>query len=461
MARAKAMLALLLIASVGLAPLILSSPASAGDAGDPDMEDPAGDSVSGRTARDLVSGWIGNETETNIELNLQASSLEPFTPYQDWQNLPVVYYEFFFDVVTPQGLQSYSARATIPMHGPLAALAQYDLFAVTYGAGGTVMNETAIGTPVGRYLVNDAIISFAVDKISIGDPARGDILEGIWGRVQSASQRNTGDAITEDTMVSHLTPGRSFTFSGGITFYSIVISANSTSTNATPEDPARFTLTIHSDSEKVANVSLRNTSTMPANWTMSPDRPLYIIEPGGDVTATVTITPGGNTTNVTRRITVGATFKDDQNESRSSENALTFSVFVPPPAGGGGPGGGGPGGDPLGDNTFLLLGAAGGVAALGGSVLFVFGSFLPKRRRAAAQTSYTKISQLKLEWGSRSGALPGLRGAPGPRARTPSGPAPRPGMPRPGMPRPGAPRPGPPRGPPAAARPPRPVPRRR
>lgn len=451
MGREKAVLALLLAASMAVTSLMVLGTASAGSLADPDMEDSAQDSVSGREARDLISGWVGNETETNIELDLKLSALEPFTPYADWQTLPVVYYEFFFDVVTPQGTESYEARATVPMHGPFAALTQFELFLITYGVGGTIANETLQpGAPAGRYIVNDAIVSFSVDKVDIGAPARGDVLEGIWARVRSATQRNTGDSITEDTMQSHLTPGKSYTFSGGITFYAITLTAAVTSANGSADDPAHFTLTIHSDSEKVANVSLRNTSTMPANWTITTDRQLYIIEPGADATAVVTLTPGGNATNITRRVTVGATFKDDQGGNRSSDNAIVFSVFVPPPPKQGGPDCVGANCPATGGGDFMAYvpAIAGGVVALG-AVIVIFGVVLPGRNRAKAQAAYTRIAQMKLAKQPRSGAIPGRPGAPM-RPGAPGMP-PRPGAP--GMPaRPGA--------PPQGARP-RPIPRRR
>jgi hypothetical protein len=446
MARQKVLLALLAVGALFTA--AVPAPASAqGDASDPDMEDSAGDQVSSRDARDLIAGWVGNETETTFELNLQTQALEPFTPYTDWQNLPVVYYEFFFDVVTPQGTESYEARATVPVHGPFAALTTYDLFSVTYGVGGTVANETTQGAPVGRYLVSDGIVSFTVDKVQVGDPARGDVIEGIWARIRSASQRNAGDSITEDTMLSHLTPGRSTTLSGGVTFYSVTVASAVTSANATFDDPARFTVTIHSSSEKVANVSLKNSSALPSNWTMSTDKPVYVVEPGADATAIVTITPGGNTTNVTRRITVAGQFRDDQNTTRSSENTVTLSVFVPPPAG---PGGGGTctgpncpaaGGDIMAVVPYAAAGAA-GLAALGA----VFGLVLPRRRKARAKAAFERVQQLKLAKGPRSGmptGRPPVPGAPGRPGAPPAGRPPKPGGARPAAPRPGMPpRPG-------------------
>jgi len=428
MPSARPALAILLLLGF-LAPAAVLAPlAAGGDADDPDMDDKADDAASGRAARDLIAGWVTNETVDGIEFDLQMSALEPFTPYSDWQNLPVVYYEFFFDVITPQGLFSYSAKATVPMHGPLAAFTTYDLYAVTYGSQGAVLNQTPIGNPSGRYIVNAATISFTVAKSQIGEPARGDIIEGIWARTQSASQRNTGDAITEDTMLSHVSPGRSFTLTGGETFYSITITVTSpTSVNASPEEPARFDFTIHSDSEKAADVQVRNATALPANWTMSTDRQYYTVDAGGNTTGQVTITPGGNITNVTRRITINGQFRDDQNATRSTENTQTLSILIPAAPGSGG-GGGGAGGNKGQDLTVYLAGAGiAGAAALGGLYWYA-GIFKPARRRERAKASFSKIAQQRLGKAPRSGPTPGgprlllPRGGPGGAPMGPTGP---------------------------------------
>ncbi len=432
MAFRTAALAILLFVAF-LAPTVALAPlAAAGDLADPDMEDKADDSASGRQARDLIAGWTGNETVDGIEFDLKMSALEPFTPYSDWQNLPVVYYEFFFDVITPQGLASYAVKATIPMHGPLAADASYDLLTVTYGSQGAVLNETAFDQPTGHYTVNAATISFTVAKTQIGDPARGDTIEGIWARTQSASQRNTGDAITEDTMLSHVSPGRSYTLSGGETFYAISITVTSaTSVNASPEDAAHFDFVLHSDSEKSADVQVRNATALPANWTMSTDHPFYTVDANGNTTGQITITPGGNITNVTRRITVNGQFKTDQNETRATENTQTLSILVPPaPGGGGGGGGGGGAGGKKGqDNTMVLV--AGGLAAFGGvgALYWYVGIFQPARRRSRAKASFSKIAQQRLGKAPRSGALPGGGPRPLPGGR-PGGAPTRPLVPR-------------------------------
>jgi hypothetical protein len=458
MARLKALLALMvLLGSTGL-PLFASTAAFAGDSSDPEMADASGDSVGDVASKDLVAGWLTNETETTVDLVLDLAALDPFTPYAEWQNLPVIYYEFFFDVNTPQGTGSFSAKATIPVHGPLAAFSMFELLQVNYSSAGAVVAETSVNTLNGAYQVASSTISFTVDKSLVGDPGRGDTISGIWGRVQSASQRNAGDAITADVMMSHLAPGKDFVLSGGITFYSITVSANVTSTNATPDDPARFIITITSapESDKTANVSLRNSSALPANWTMSSDRAVYIVGPGESVTGTVTITPGGNVTNITRRVTVGGQFRDDQDQLRSTDNTVTLSITVPLATGPGGGGGGGGGGSTKADNAWVGAAIGVGVVAaiiLAGLVVYMW--YLPKRRGDAARASYAKIAQMKLGKTPRSGAIPG---APGARP----GLSPSPGAPRPGVPRPGArglaPGPVPRQGPTGAQRP---VPRRR
>lgn len=457
MASRSAALAILLLAAF-LAPTIALVPlALAGDVDDPDMEDKADDSASGRPARDMIAGWVGNETVDGIEFGIKMSALEPFTPYADWQNLPVVYYEVFFDLITPQGLSSYSVRATVPMHGPLAALTTYDLLSVTYGSQGAVLDETPLGNPTGRYIANSATILFTVAKTQIGDPARGDIVEGLWARTQSASQRNTGDAITEDTMLSHLSPGRSYILSGGETFYAIAITITSaTSVNASPEDPARFDFLLHSDSEKSADVQIRNATALPANWTMSTDRQFYTVDAYGNTTGQIMITPGGNITNVTRRITVNGQYRTDQNATRSTENTQTLSILIPAAPGGGNNGGNGGAAKKGQDSTMALVGLGfAGAAAVGGAYWY-FAIFAAARRRQRAKASFSKIAQQRLGKGPRSAPLPS--GGPKPIAGAKPGVGPtRPGGPR-GA---GAPPAGPamPRAPGGPAR--RPIPPRR
>src|SRR3972149_2578479 len=88
MPSARPALAILLLLGF-LAPAAVLAPlAAGGDADDPDMDDKADDAASGRAARDLIAGWVTNETVDGIEFDLQMSALEPFPPYTYLSYLP-------------------------------------------------------------------------------------------------------------------------------------------------------------------------------------------------------------------------------------------------------------------------------------------------------------------------------------------------------------------------------------
>ena len=419
-----ALAAALLLVAVAVAAF---PPALAGDVNDPDMSDGSGDATSGEAARDLVAGWVSNETETSISLGLKIAQLDPFTPYSDIANLPVVNYEFFFDITVDGLTTNWLARAVVPIHGPAAATASYALHEVTYNTAGQVTGTTEREAVVGSYNYQASEIGFVVDKIFIGDPGRDDVLSGIWGRITSASQRNAEDPVTEDTMASHLSPGRSFVFSGGVTYFLFTLQANETAANATAEAPVTFEVQIHSDegSDEAAEVALRNSSELPANWTLRTDYQRYAVEPGQTATALVTITPDVNATKSTRKITVIGEWTDEGGDRKTTENAIQFTITIPDAGGGGpGPGDGGPGADPVGGLEPLLLpvGALGGAGAVGGLLFFVV---LPRRRKRRARERFHKLSREQWAGSPRSGPVapapqrpPGLAGGalPGPVA---------------------------------------------
>jgi hypothetical protein len=391
-------------------------PAHAGDIGDPDLSDGVGDSVSNKEARDLVSGWIANETETSIEFGLKIAALDPFTPYADISSLPVVNYEFFFDVSVDGSSSNFVARAVVPIHGPAAATASYALYDVTYNSQGQVTETTEAATIVGSYNYQASEIGFVVDKPYIGEPGRDDYISGIWARITSASQRNAEDPVTEDTMASHLSPGRSFTFSGGVTFYKIDLVGNVTEGNATNLDPITFELQIISDetSDETAEVTLNATTQLPTNWTMRTDYTKYSVAPGATVTALVTITPDVNASATTRKITLLGEWRDPDN-ARKTTNTLQLSITVPDTGGGGGGGGGGDGGPTGGPSdleqflpVIVVVGVAG---ALFGSLYFVV---LPRRRKKRARERVERLSKMAKR--PRSGPRP-----------VPQAAAPRPG----------------------------------
>ncbi len=380
-------------------------PAFAGDINDPDLTDATGDSVSNKDARDLASGWVANETETSIALGLEITALDPYTPYTDVASLPVVNYEFFFDITIDGVGANWLARAIVPIHGPAAATASYILYEVTYNSQGQVTGTTESQSIVGSYDYQASEINFVVDKPYIGDPGRDDVLSGIWARTTSASQRNAEDPQTEDTMASHISPGRSFIFLGGVTFYAVTLEANETAGNATFDLPVTFEIQIQSapETDEMAEVSLRNSSALPVNWTLRTDRGVYAVEPGTTVTALVTIVPDINATETTRKITVIGDFEDDLGERRNTANAVQLSVTIPP-GDGGGPGPSGDGKTPASDGgaeaLVVAVGAVVGVGAVGGGLYFVV---LPRRRKRKARDRFQKLSREGWSKSPRSG----------------------------------------------------------
>jgi hypothetical protein len=226
-------------------------------------------------------------------------------------------------------------------------------------------------------------------------------------------------------MMSHIVPGRSLPLTGGVTYFSVGLGANITNATTTPEGPVSFEVTIHSDSEAQANVSLRAATLLPANWTLRTDRALYYILPGETQSASVTITPAANTSNGTRRITIIGDYKDEPGANRTTENTITFSIVIqggaPPPGEGPGPSG------PATISPYVLYAGLGAAAVVGAVLWFVVWPLLHASR---ARDRFNRVSQSSWARSPRRGPS---GGAPRPMLRAP-------GM-APGQPPSGAPRP--------------------
>lgn len=407
-----------MVVTVALAVL---QPAAAGSVEDPDMSDGTGDSVSGNEARDLVSGWVGDETANGISLGLKVEALDPYTPYPDISQLPVVNYEFFFDVIVEGNTSHYMARAVVPIHGPAAATASYNLYQVTYNSQGQVTDTVSTNAIVGQYNYQASEINFVVDKPFIGDPGRDDVLSGIWARITSASQRNAEDPVTEDTMASHLSPGRSYIFSGGVVFYLITLSSTDLEGNATYDAPVSFEVDIENDvtSDEAAEVEIVATTELPRNWSMETDYQKYSVEPGETVTARITVTPDVNATANTRRITIVGQWLNPDDEVQNTQNTLVLSVTVPEADGGDGGGGGGGGGGAAGNDLEAFLPVIGGAAAAVAALAVVFLVLLPRRRKQKARERFQKLS--KEQWGKSPRSGPTPVPVPAPRSMPPAG----------------------------------------
>ena len=137
--------AMLLLAALVLTALVVS----AGTAEDPEFTDTAEDATTARASHDIIRGWATDDNST-ITVTLEMTALDAFSPRDDWRTLPSSIYEYYFTV---EG-KNYAARATVPVHGILAAFASFSLFKVTYGTGGD-LNYTSVDESIpGSYTVN-------------------------------------------------------------------------------------------------------------------------------------------------------------------------------------------------------------------------------------------------------------------------------------------------------------------
>jgi hypothetical protein len=244
-------IALLLMASLA------ALPASAGDENSPEVTDSTGDATTSRDDMDIVSAWVQAEDNTTLTFRIKLSQLSVFSPRSDWQSLPQIFYDYYFTI---KG-EDYALRAQIPVHGPLAVFAVFNLYTVEYGASGDNMTFTdANGTVGGVYSAANAYIQMDITKDNVNKPDRGDLITKMWAAVWF--QPRGQDAQRVDSAMSYSSPGRNYLVKGQfLHYYDVKLEAhNLTVTGAPRTQPARFNLTIRNHSDIEVWVNLTNTT---------------------------------------------------------------------------------------------------------------------------------------------------------------------------------------------------------
>jgi hypothetical protein len=299
---------------------------SAGSSENPEITDAAEDPTTGRTAHDIVRGWATDDNST-ITVVIEVTGLDAFSPMDDWRTLPTSVYEYYFTVEE----KNYAARATIPVHGLLAAFASFSLFEVKYGSG-EGLNYTSVDDSItGRYSVNTNTIEVDVDKSAVGTPSPGDVMSHMWAR--TFFQPRGGDREEVDTAMSFSAPGRNYTITGASSqYYSIHLRAQNVTVIGKPREVVTFNISIVSTSTTDVEVNLTNRA-LPAGYYINFSRLMPIPVPQGSTVAIlVLISIPGNASNTTDLpFTLFGSFETEEGEVRYIDdlNLMVKVRFIP------------------------------------------------------------------------------------------------------------------------------------
>ena len=261
---------LLLLVALAIAALAVS----AGSVDDPEVSDGSGDAAGGRDSHDIIKAWVEAETNTTITLRMQLTALDTISPRDDWLTLPTTTYEYYFSISD----KDYCVRATVPVHGPFAALASYGLYKVTYG-GSDNMTYDSVGNPGGNYLVADSAVQWVVAKGDIGSPSQGEIMAHMWAACYF-QPRNEGKEEVDHAQ-SYDAPGLTYTIRGQYSqLYHVFLRASNSTMEGEPRMATVFNITIVSESTTDVEVNITN-SSMPAGYYVNYSRLMPIPVPEG------------------------------------------------------------------------------------------------------------------------------------------------------------------------------------
>jgi hypothetical protein len=267
-ARPFQLLVILLLAALAIAALAVS----AGSVDEPEVSDGSGDPTGGRDSHDIIKAWVEAETNTTITLRMQLTALDTISPRDDWLTLPTTTYEYYFTLKD----QDYCTRATVPVHGPFAALASYGLYEVTYG-GSDNLTYDSVGSPGGSYLVNDASLEWVVAKGDIGSPSQGEQMTHMWA-ASYFQPRNEGKEEMDHAQ-SYNAPGSTYTIRGQFSqLYHVFLRASNATMEVEPRMATMYNITIVSESTTDVEVNITN-SSMPAGYNLDFSRIMPILVP--------------------------------------------------------------------------------------------------------------------------------------------------------------------------------------
>ena len=325
------------MAGLMLALAVAPTAVLAGTETDPEITDVGGDATNGRSDMDIMKAWVADETNTTLTFRVLLDALNLFSPRSDWQSLPQVIYDYYFSF---EG-SDYALRASIPVHGPLAAFAGFSLYKVEYGATSENMTfQAADGTVNGLYSSGGAYVEMTVNKENIGGPTRGDLITHMWCAVYYQPRGQDRQRI--DTAMSYQSPGRDYLVKGEFSeFYDVRLIVSNATLNASPRVPARFNITIRSTSSTDIFINLTN-STPTVNGRAVPGYRVVFSENStlgihvpmnGSVNLFLTVTPPDNATNGTDvPITVRGMYQTKEGTDIATNNLnLILQVrFIPP-----------------------------------------------------------------------------------------------------------------------------------
>ena len=287
------LIALLLVAIMALAMAVYG-----GDADNPEVGDASGDATTNRESHDIIGAWVDAEDNETVTFKVRMTALDIISPRDDWLNLPTSIYEYYFSI----GDEDYAMRTTVPVHGPLAALASFSLYTVEYGETGNMSFESA-GDVTGTYLFNEGDLQLMVDKADIGSPSQGQLVEHMWAAVYFQPRGGSREEV--DKALSYEFPGRKYTIRGQYTqLYDVRLSAANTTVETPNNAVATFNITIRSQSTADVEVSLTNRS-LPSGYFVNWSRTMPIAVPEGEsVSLFLLVTVPENATNGTDEMVI-------------------------------------------------------------------------------------------------------------------------------------------------------------
>jgi len=314
--------------------VFLFMPVQAGDANHPDFEDSDGDAP--LEEQDIISGWMGDEKNDTINVVLQMVSLPAFTSPGDVPNFPTTEYRIYFTVGQGYLRTNYVAVAKVPIRGPFGLTLSYQVCSHVYN--GTEPGElTGCTSTTGNYASNVGQVNFTIDKSDIGSPVEGDLAEDMWGEVYF-SQKGSGFNLTTPERVDR-GPDSGFgdgkwVFRGtSANVYRVYLSADHTVENATAVKPAEFQLTVMNNGTSRLSVELHNTTG--AGWTVQLTPATVTVDSLANKTVLVKVTPKDLRTlknGDTFSCQVWGTYRTEENDTKESENRITFVTTAELPA---------------------------------------------------------------------------------------------------------------------------------
>ncbi|MEW5761349.1 MAG: NEW3 domain-containing protein, partial [Candidatus Thermoplasmatota archaeon] len=238
-----------------------------GNETEPEIVDVPADSTSGKSSRDLLSAWFGDETNSSFAITIKVTKLEYFTPWDDIKKLPQTEYGVYFDFLG----RTYRADAIVPIHGPLGLDVRYELWEINYN--GTNVNGTLIGLISGTYDIGTNTIKMNVSKEDIGSPIMGDRLTNTWAMIRNKNWNEENFSV-EDVAPDNApsTFGKDYIFTGGLPgVYDFELWAEEKEKTMGPGTQTTFTVNVRNNSTDKITIEFSN-STPPKGWEVKFDK---------------------------------------------------------------------------------------------------------------------------------------------------------------------------------------------